>query len=375
MVGRLKRVALNRQIAANLTILGAKALCLVEGLGSLMAMSLKTYLAALSRGVDLVAECEGMSAAQLISLGATSADAAELLALHSTYFGPTSFSKKQRTAVAHARNQQHSLSTLRRIEHFVSRVKKKVAAWNLRVELCAAASPEVERLARKRLKEMQPPRVASERATLRQHPNGLATLTVTGSSMGITDVFKGIDQSRPGASFLESQSEGGVRTQATTMVVVRLEDYCELQRGNGRGDGDVILRTTSGATMTGAEYLEHTFSGEGFVTLISREEGPVDLYRMSCFASPKQRKMLSAENPTCAWPDCKVPAERCQIHHIEPWGHGGETNVSNMVPLCSYHNGVNGDDPNAPPERGRMLRIGGRVAWQPPYEAPPTFVT
>ena len=56
MVGKLKRVALNRQIAANLTILGAKALWLVEGLGSLMAMSLKTYLAALSRGVDLVAE-------------------------------------------------------------------------------------------------------------------------------------------------------------------------------------------------------------------------------------------------------------------------------------------------------------------------------
>ncbi|MDN6237236.1 MAG: HNH endonuclease, partial [Corynebacterium flavescens] len=46
---------------------------------------------------------------------------------------------------------------------------------------------------------------------------------------------------------------------------------------------------------------------------------------------------------------------------------GGETNVANLVTLCSYHNGVNEDDPNAPPRRGRLTRKGGTIVWQPPH--------
>ncbi|MGO2425760.1 MAG: HNH endonuclease signature motif containing protein, partial [Corynebacterium flavescens] len=50
-----------------------------------------------------------------------------------------------------------------------------------------------------------------------------------------------------------------------------------------------------------------------------------------------------------------------------PWKHGGETNVANLVTLCSYHNGINDDDPNAPPRRGRLTRDGGKIIWQPPH--------
>ncbi|MGP5578906.1 HNH endonuclease signature motif containing protein, partial [Corynebacterium flavescens] len=81
----------------------------------------------------------------------------------------------------------------------------------------------------------------------------------------------------------------------------------------------------------------------------------------------KQRTMLAAEHPTCAWPGCTIPAERGQFHHLTPWKHGGETNVANLVTLCSYHNGINEDDPNAPPRRGRLTRKGGTIVWQPPH--------
>ncbi|MDU7102848.1 MAG: HNH endonuclease, partial [Corynebacterium sp.] len=30
---------------------------------------------------------------------------------------------------------------------------------------------------------------------------------------------------------------------------------------------------------------------------------------------------------------------------------------------CPYHNGVNQDDPNAPPLRGRLARVNGKVRW------------
>ncbi|MDN6474993.1 HNH endonuclease signature motif containing protein, partial [Corynebacterium flavescens] len=146
--------------------------------------------------------------------------------------------------------------------------------------------------------------------------------------------------------------------------VLQLEDYGTILR---RERDDVLVRTTSGAVVTGAQLVERACANEGLITVISRALGPVDLYRFERFASVKQRTMLAAEHPTCAWPGCTIPAERGQFHHLTPWSHGGETNVANLVTLCNYHNGVNDDDPNAPPRRGRLTRKGGKIIWQPPH--------
>ncbi|MGX1737860.1 HNH endonuclease signature motif containing protein [Corynebacterium flavescens] len=331
-------------------------------------MGLQEYFAQLSRGVDLVAECSGLSAPDLEKMGASAQDAAELIGLHTIYFGPTPYTGKQRLALNSARRNGHTLSTLRHIESFTSRVKARLAAWNLRVELCATPSEDVTAVARRRLREMRAPREHTERAMLRQHPNGLATLTVTGNGLDMADAFRTIDHKRPGESFiarmLGDAGAATTRTRVTTMAVLQLEDYGKLVRGEG---DDVLIRTTSGAMITGAQLVERACANEGLITVISRTQGPVDLHRFERFASLKQRTMLAAEHPTCAWPGCNTPAERGQFHHLVPWSHGGETNVANLVTLCSYHNGVNEDDPNAPPRRGRLNRQGGTIVWQPPH--------
>ena len=59
-------------------------------------------------------------------------------------------------------------------------------------------------------------------------------------------------------------------------------------------------------------------------------------------------------------------ADECQIHHLDPWLHGGLTNIANLSTACAYHNGANDDDPNAPPLRGRLARENGQIRWQPP---------
>ncbi|WP_301517828.1 HNH endonuclease signature motif containing protein [Corynebacterium flavescens] len=163
---------------------------------------------------------------------------------------------------------------------------------------------------------------------------------------------------------LGKADEATTRTRVTTMAVLQLEDYGKLVRREG---DDVLVRTTSGTVITGAQLVERACANEGLITVISRAQGPVDLYRFDRFASVKQRTMLAAEHPTCAWPGCSIPAERGQFHHLTPWSHGGETNVANLVTLCSYHNGVNEDDPNAPPRRGRLAREDGKIIWQPPH--------
>ena len=143
---------------------------------------------------------------------------------------------------------------------------------------------------------------------------------------------------------------------------------------DGHGD-DIELDLTNGATITGTEYLRRVlndvgFSGDretGYVTLVHPEEGPVNLYRTARVANDKQRIMAAAENPRCAWPGCNQPADLSQVHHLKAWSNGGETNMKNLVMCCAYHNGVNDDDPNAPPRRGRLERVGGRIVWRPPF--------
>ncbi len=39
----------------------------------------------------------------------------------------------------------------------------------------------------------------------------------------------------------------------------------------------------------------------------------------------------------CAWPGCRQPIARCDVHHIVHKDDGGETSVRNCVVLCQFH--------------------------------------
>ncbi|MDQ2826492.1 MAG: HNH endonuclease [Actinomycetota bacterium] len=40
----------------------------------------------------------------------------------------------------------------------------------------------------------------------------------------------------------------------------------------------------------------------------------------------------------CFHPFCELPAERCQIDHVQPWSAGGLTTESNGRLACGVHN-------------------------------------
>ena len=139
-----------------------------------------------------------------------------------------------------------------------------------------------------------------------------------------------------------------------------------------RADGASVAQApfgaagTAGPTGTGAAGAAAGVGGTGlkdgdYITLIAPEQGPVNLYRVRRLASRKQRRMLEAETTRCSWPGCGRPANECQVHHLQEFAKGGETNPENMALLCAYHNGVNGQH-----GRGRMARVSGRVTWLPP---------
>ena len=51
-------------------------------------------------------------------------------------------------------------------------------------------------------------------------------------------------------------------------------------------------------------------------------------------------------------PLCDVPAEDCEVYHVEPYAAGGLTTQANGRPACAFHN------------RGRHRRT-----WLPPARA------
>lgn len=191
-------------------------------------------------------------------------------------------------------------------------------------------------------------------------------MTITGKSADIADMHAALDKDAPLDSvrkiFQGKTAASGA--SVTTNVVLRLD---ELDRVVDCAGDDVTLQLTNGARMTGADLVRRAFTEHGYVTLIHPVKGPVNLYRTERLASPKQRTMAAAENPTCPWPQCNYPADECQVHHLTAWRHGGETNPENLTIACPYHNGVKDDDPNAPPVRGRLARVNGTIRWLPPW--------
>lgn len=64
---------------------------------------------------------------------------------------------------------------------------------------------------------------------------------------------------------------------------------------------------------------------------------PIDVGRKHRTATDGQWAAIKAMYSSCAWDGCPSPIRWCQAHHIVEWEHGGRTDLSNLVPLCSIH--------------------------------------
>ena len=65
--------------------------------------------------------------------------------------------------------------------------------------------------------------------------------------------------------------------------------------------------------------------------------GRLDLGRSSRVANRSQRRALRGLYATCAIPGCNVHYDRCRLHHVIWWRHGGRTDLDNLLPVCQHH--------------------------------------
>jgi hypothetical protein len=65
--------------------------------------------------------------------------------------------------------------------------------------------------------------------------------------------------------------------------------------------------------------------------------GELDLGRTTRLANRAQRRALRGLYTTCGIPGCSVHYDRCRLHHVIWWSHGGRTDLDNLLPVCAAH--------------------------------------
>ena len=315
--------------------------------------------------------------------------------LATVFFGPADSPKVQRDSVALAEARQLSLEYLEMVNKHAKKLKTRGAAWKLRAELIAheGTLDEVNKYGKQRVTEEGGDTKKKPGVRLGRVIDGLRTISITDTQRRITDLEKTLDAAitnddqprseallEPFWDLVEGGDTGLIKPEYRTVIAIGLDDFAKVSCG--RGD-DVIVALSDGTTMTGAEFINAAMEGalgdKLYVGLFHPTAGPVNLYEAR-FASEKLRTLAMAENLVCPWPDCNVPADRCQVHHIDAHKNGGHTKPSNLTMLFKYHNGVNDDsDPGNPgaqkrknkrgkgkPSRGRMRRHRGKVRLHTP---------
>ncbi len=149
--------------------------------------------------------------------------------------------------------------------------------------------------------------------------------------------------------------EGDDRTaeQRTADALVMLADaYAKGEVRGGRQaptvvvtiDIDVLERRCPGAgrSSTGeiipAEIVRQMCTNANLVRLLTSESVPLDLGRSKRLASDDQFAALLARDGGCRFEGCRMPADWCQVDHVQEWeAQTGPTDLHLLVLWCVYH--------------------------------------
>ena len=105
---------------------------------------------------------------------------------------------------------------------------------------------------------------------------------------------------------------------------------------HGGHERSLIEFGSDGAVVPIETLRRHLCLSERAVILM-RDGVGLAMGRERRVATRAQRTMTRAMYPTCAITGCEIAFERCELHHIVWWRHGGTTDLANLVPLCTKH--------------------------------------
>lgn len=378
---------------------GSRPVSLIDG--SVPCVDIIEALTALGgQGINLLsALADGrLNRARVVSLGYSASTAGSWAAMSETYFGRTRHRRQQSLAVETARRGGLSLEALEAVEKHVRKLLGG-DVWALRIELCALTGTvdEIHRAAAARVRELNRAVPGAEekshgKRSLKGGKNtdacGLRHITVGLPERTMADVLARLRRTAttlrndtPKLTYEQSMADAfvshllggasGAPSAITPLVVIGLPDWVKFLRNEA---DETLFGLSDGTTMSGAELVKARMAQHHLVGIWDPFSGPVNLYRSERFANQKQRLLLSADTLLCPVRDCTTSADECQVHHLDAWNLGGETNLGTMTMACRVHNTRNDDDPNAPPRHGRLCRDDdGRTVFHPPDGSGPVI--
>jgi Domain of unknown function (DUF222) len=140
---------------------------------------------------------------------------------------------------------------------------------------------------------------------------------------------------------------------ATIIVSTTLQD---LQSAAG------LAVTAGGTLLPMREVIKLASQAHHYLVVYDNHtQEPLYCGRAKRFATPGQRIVLHALERGCTRPGCTAPGYWSQVHHVERWAVGGETDITNSTLAC-------GPDNRLVEEGGwtTRKRKDGRTEWIPP---------
>ncbi|MDL5160583.1 HNH endonuclease signature motif containing protein, partial [Actinomycetospora termitidis] len=106
-------------------------------------------------------------------------------------------------------------------------------------------------------------------------------------------------------------------------------------------DRSKALALLGDATWIRPETVRQLACDAEIIPIVLGSKGEVlDVGRKSRTPPAGLRRAIWARDRHCAFPGCRRRARHSQIHHIQHWGHDGDTELDNLVCLCIYHHGL-----------------------------------
>ena len=105
-----------------------------------------------------------------------------------------------------------------------------------------------------------------------------------------------------------------------------------LESGTGHG----VIEASGEAV--GIRTVERLVCANGIQTIaLDRFGHPLRLGWKRRLFSRHQRVALAVRDGGCLWTNCERPPSWTEAHHIDPWKHGGRTDLDRGVLLCKHH--------------------------------------
>ena len=136
------------------------------------------------------------------------------------------------------------------------------------------------------------------------------------------------DLSERTAAALACVLSGGHKATKVTVI-------CDLDTLTG---GHAPARLTDGTPVPAAQARRIALNAGVSPLLLGKGSLPLYLGRAERFATPAQRRVLEALNPTCAVQGCEVPGTLCEIDHVGGWALGSPTDIDQLTLTCGWHN-------------------------------------